>query len=63
MVTIEGNWAYVDGETACNIEHFAEYIETKLINYFEVMPVDTNDDDFKILVTEVFNRIINKSRV
>lgn len=60
MVTIEGNWAYIDGETACNIEHFAEYIETKLINYFEIMPVDTDDNDYKTLVKEVLNRITSK---
>lgn len=60
MVTIEGNWAYIDGETACNIDHFAEYIETKLVNYVELMSVDTDDKDFKILVTEVFNRIVSK---
>lgn len=60
MVTIEGNWAYVDGETACNISHFVEYVETKILNYFELMPVDTNDSDYKTLVTEVLNRIITK---
>jgi hypothetical protein len=60
MVTIEGNWAYINGETACNITHFAEYIETKLINYFEAMPVDTDDNDYKTLVTEVFNIITSR---
>lgn len=60
MVTIEGNWAYINGETACNITHFAEYIETDIINYIEMMSVDTDYNDYKTLVTEVFNRITSK---